>query len=64
MGQESQSNFPYVTLEVDHTDELAQLFAILWYCEGLNGLDFHLYGHNTVTSDVITQVFKLLGTEA
>ena len=55
---------PHVTIEVYHTNELAQLFASLWDCEGLNGLDFLWYGHNTVTSGGIIQVFKLLGAEA
>ena len=32
--------------------------------EVLNGLSFFLYGHNTVTSDVITQLFKSVGTKA
>ena len=64
MGQESQKTLPHVTIEVYHTNELAQLFANIWDCEGLNGLDFLWCGHNTVTSDVITQVFKFVGSEA
>ena len=50
-------------IEFKHTDELAQLFAIFWDYEGLNGLDFLWYGHNTVTSDVITQVLKFVGAK-
>ena len=50
---------------VDHTNEMEQLFASLWDCEGFNGLDFFFwYGHNTVTSDVITQVLKFVGSKA
>ena len=30
----------------------------------MNGLDFIFYGHNTFTSDVITQVFKFVGTKS
>ena len=44
-------------------DELTQFFASLWDLEGLNGLEFPWYGHNTVTSDVITQAFKFVGSE-
>ena len=64
MGKESLSVFPHVTIEIDHTDELTQLFASLWGCEGLNGLDFLRYGHNPFTSDVITQILKFVGVEA
>ena len=45
---------PHVTVEVDHADKLTQLFASFWNCEGLIGLDFLRYGHNPLTSDVIT----------
>ena len=41
-----------------------QLLASLWDCKGLNGLDFIWYGHNTVTSDVITQVLNFVGSKA
>ena len=51
-------------IEVDHIDELAQLFASLWDCEGLNVLDFLWYGNNTVKSEGITQVLKFVGAEA
>ena len=53
-----------VTIEVYHTDELTQLFASFWDCEGLNGLDFLWYGHNPVKSDVITQIFKKFGVKS
>ena len=32
--------------------------------EGLNGLDFLWYGHNSVTSDAITQIVKFVGAKA
>ena len=54
----------YVTVEVDHTDKLTQLFASFWNCEVLNGLDFLWYCHNPVTSDVITQIVKFVGAKA
>ena len=55
---------PHVTVEVDHADKLTQLFASFWNCEGLNCLNFIWYGHNSVTSDVITQIVKLVGAKA
>ena len=55
---------PHVTLGVDHSDKLTQLFASFWNCEGLNCLDFLWYGHNSVASDVITQIFKFVGAKA
>ena len=55
---------PHVTIEIDHTDELTQFFASLWYCEGLNGLDFLWYVHNPVTSDVITQIVIFVGKKS
>ena len=44
----------HVTVEVNNSDKLTQLFASFWNCEGLNCLDFLRYGHNPLTSDVIT----------
>ena len=64
MEREAQSALPRVTVEVDHTDKLTQLFASFWNCEGLNGLDFLWYGHNSVKSDMITQIVKFVGTKA
>ena len=55
---------PHVTVEVDHPDKLTQLFASLWNYEGLNCLGFLWYGHNSVTSDVITQIVKFVGAKA
>ena len=55
---------PHVTVEVDHANKLTQLFEGFWKCEGLNGLDFIWYGHNSVTSDVITQMVKFVGAKA
>ena len=54
----------HVTVEVDHDDKLTQLSASFWNCEGLNCLDFLWYGHNSVTSDVITQIVKFVGNKA
>ena len=64
MGKKLRALLPHVAIEVDHTNKLTQLFASFWNCEGLNGLDFLWYGHNPVTSDVITQIFKFVGTKA
>ena len=64
MGQEAQIILPHVMIEVDHTDKLMQLFASFWDCKGSNGLDFLWYGHNPVTSDVITQIVKFVGAKA
>ena len=63
MGQEDQIAFPHDTIEVDDTDKLTQFFAIFCNCEGLNGLYFLWYGNNSVTSDVITQIFKFVGAK-
>ena len=54
---------PHVTVEVDHNNKLTQLFVSFWNFEGLNGLDFLWYGHNPVTSDVITQIVKFVGAK-
>ena len=54
----------YVTIEVDRADELTQFFAIVLDCEGLNGLNSIWYHHNPATSDVITQIVKLVGAKA
>ena len=64
MGQETQSAFSHVTIEVEHTNKLTQLFVSFWDSEGLNGLAFLWYGHNHVTSDVITQIVKFVGAKA
>ena len=56
--------FPHVTVEVDHADKLTQLFASFCNCEGLNCLDFFWYRHNSITSDVITQIVKFVGAKA
>ena len=55
---------PHVTVEVDHDDKLTQLFASFWNCKGLNCLYFLWYGHNSVTSDVLTQIVKFVGAKA
>ena len=54
----------HVTIEVDHTDELMQLFLSLWEFEGLNNLDCLWCGHNTVTSDRVTQLLNFMVTKA
>ena len=64
MGRVSQALLPHVTVEVDHSDKLTQLFVSFWNFESLNGLDFLWYGHNPVTSYVITQIVKLVDAEA
>ena len=51
-------------IEVDHTDELIQLFASFWDCEGLNVLDLFWYEHNPVTSGVINQIVKFVSAKA
>ena len=43
---------------------MTQLFAIFWDCEGLNGFYFLWYGHEPVTSKVITQIVKFVGAKA
>ena len=63
MGREAQSALPHITVEINHADKLTQLFASFWNCEGLNCLDFIWYGHKPITSDVITQIVKFVGTE-
>ena len=50
-------------IEVGHTDKLTQFFENVWNCEGLNDLNFFWYGHNPVTSDVITQIVKFVDLE-
>ena len=47
-------------VEVDHADKMTQFFASFWNCEGLNCLDFLWYGHNSVTSDMITQIVNFV----
>ena len=64
MGKNPRALLPHVMIEVDHTDKLTKWFASLWDCKGLNGLHFLLYGHNTVSSDMVNQVFKFVGAEA
>ena len=64
MGGMLRALLPDVTVEFDHTDKLTQLFASFWICEGLNGLDFLWYGHNSVKRDVITQIVKFVGAKA
>ena len=54
----------HVTVEVDHTNKLTQLFLIFWNYEVLNVLHFLWYGHNPVTSDMITQIVKFVGAKA
>ena len=63
-GARLRALLPHVTVKVDHADKLTQLFAGFWNCEGLNGLNFLWYGHNSVTSDVITKIVKLVGAKA
>ena len=47
---------PHVTVEVNHANKLTQLLASFWNCEGL-------YGNNSVTSDVITQIVKFVDSK-
>ena len=63
MGQESQSAFAIFHIKVEDSDKLTLLFASFWNYEGLNSLNFLWYGHNPVTSDVITQVVKFVGSK-
>ena len=51
-------------LEVNHADKLTQLFASFWNYEGLNCLDFLWYGHNPLTSGVITSIVEFVCAEA
>ena len=41
-----------------------QLFVSFCKCELLYGLNFLWYGHNSVTSDMITQIVKFVGAKA
>ena len=33
------SSNPHVAVVVDYTNELAQVFAVLWFCDAKHGLD-------------------------
>ena len=65
MGQEAQSAFVTChNISWSYRWTYANIYKSLWLQETLNCFDFFWYGNNTLTSDVITQVFKYVGNEA